>query len=1436
MRTSRRAAAALAVSLASVLLTIVPVSPAVAQVAGSPDTVQVTTEAEVASYDAQGYRCEKKFMRSIWDCTKMATDSTVKEWTRLQPSQIAYFQNLGWSCSGRTCTNPNYDVFVARADPETGVETRGVYVNRSGGEDPDRVLAPLRADGFRCEANQFDANTYMCTRSAATAYAVEVPVALPGVSAEEARKLGSTGYLCTQRSDDTSRFDCEPREEFVASVEAGICVNELRFGYDSQDYQSCISAYRFYEPHTFLPAWRWRQVTDLQAASGFLSGALIVPMSALANILFLIASFIWALLLFILRFGTSLDVLAGGAGQTINGGFISISQAMQISGVWVLLLLLVAFLAARSVISQGSGAKIFRLLAGSLIPIALLFALSAVTASPSTPLSARSQLPVGSPAWIGVTGVRMVDQVGGAVSSGLANIPLPNSRVDSAATACDMYRNRLAAMEEAEHSLDGDGAAMSLVSKMWETSFLTSWMSAQYGSVEAGSRMYCFDLEARLGTTPALQADILREATRDHPEFAEFSISSAAFQDSAPDDTAGRAKLFMFAACELKPDGTVAANPTWQSLGGPDDTKCQRWVGTGEVSGLNWGTAGSLRLARNNAGGGGDVAFAYNTVRATWGHNSGQRVTEGMVAVLTALAYLYALGGVAMGSILAQYGLFLMLLLLPVTLTMLAIPSDSGRRNQTGMRMLKITGGFFFAKMALTLVMSMLVVASTLLGSLVPARAGGSLGAGSMLSLAHAFVPLVSLFLVRKLLSTLGLGDITRMSGALGLATAASAAASGDRKFQSDTRRALAGSRALGALDRAEQRRRDAARGLAARKAASVSGRAKQAWSDSDTRGRLDPLLGRKDAEGKVLVPSALGRGKSKAREAKAAATAAALGWAVGRDKDGNAVAGGGNRIQKALGGSKIARQAFQESMRKRHVGEQAHQQMRSAYERNLALSQSLRGATREERQGRQEQWTNGLLATAQDAYFNDPGTRAAGIQRGDGLLNAAERQTAINEALTSWGVRDPAALAGHVISSEEGGRPKVVAGTGRRGPDGSVTGRFEGMPVTPRELRELLSSNPEMVLSPEAQKRRAGETESEYHARLSALMLGSGHRDAAGVPVDMVAMSGLSEEQAEHELAKALRGEPNAFDYVVANVDARTSAAVDAAMVSRKATSGATGQVSAEVKLEQLNQVASGVETMRDDATRVNETVKVLSEATSMGASASDLISAIDAMGDSVEVLCGRSAEAVTQTMIFEQDVDGKQNLAEVLAQVPQKTATFDRTAEDMKARLELLKGTVVSQVAPAQQTIAAYKTGRPTLEAQLAVYKNDEAALQQQLRSAESGPAAAVLEQQLGQLADDPRHKQLLQQFDDLERDHKEAQQVLAVAMKSLQTQLTIIDKAEVGSLSKRTSAVRDEFEQVAQRSRQRYSAAAGTSARTATGPPLQTRFDKLVSSPLP
>jgi len=191
--------------------------------------------------------------------------------------------------------------------------------------------------------------------------------------------------------------------------------------------------------------------------------------------------------------------------------------------------------------------------------------------------------------------------------------------------------------------------------------------------------------------------------------------------------------------------------------------------------GANWGCAYSAAiqgLGGGNANVGPDAPGATaqglgtvnSTVTAMWGNNPTQRFLDGLIALITALVYVYALGALAIGSIIAQFGLVMLLSLLPITLLLLALPTKEGSRNATGLKLLKMTFAFFASKLTLIVVLLLLIQSIGIFQSLAT-----GLVTGGYASIVYAIIPLACLFLVRKLLAAVGAANLTSMGGALAM-------------------------------------------------------------------------------------------------------------------------------------------------------------------------------------------------------------------------------------------------------------------------------------------------------------------------------------------------------------------------------------------------------------------------------------------------------------------------------------------------------------------------------------------------------------------------------------------------------------------------------------------------------------------------------------------
>jgi hypothetical protein len=239
----------------------------------------------------------------------------------------------------------------------------------------------------------------------------------------------------------------------------------------------------------------------------------------------------------------------------------------------------------------------------------------------------------------------------------------------------------------------------------------------------------------------------------------------------------------LWSACSVS-DGSIKAKAGWTEYGGVTDTHCSEWWNSGKIlqDKLQW----SEDTARDNkwspcSSTEGDCASEVSQMYlAMHGKNGGQRVFSGALALATAVAYMYVFGMVGLGVLIAKVGLLLMLMVLPVTLFLLALPKwrvdpKTAQRNATGMKLMRKTFGFAAATAVFQLVVVFAVLTIALIRSVLVTFTGGLGGTVDMIA------PLLALFLMTKMMKQLGLGNLTRPSGALGLAAAAAAGAGAEK-------------------------------------------------------------------------------------------------------------------------------------------------------------------------------------------------------------------------------------------------------------------------------------------------------------------------------------------------------------------------------------------------------------------------------------------------------------------------------------------------------------------------------------------------------------------------------------------------------------------------------------------------------------------------------
>ena len=621
--------------------------------------------------------------------------------------------------------------------------------------------------------------------------------------------------------------------------------------------EACLILASRYQGHEIdlLPAYRWKQANSMTNTYG-VADVGNVYFSAIAQLLFMFAGFVWWLLLELIRLALQLDPLfSNNIGKEVNNLFYGISSGVSAGFVWFACVATVLVAMITPLRSKGAP-SIMSVVVMVMLPLGTLWAMT--TAADPT----KDVIGVGSPVWFGRQGVMMIDQTTGFASDVMSNA-MSATKMNSGEGAgaggsgpsCTAYNTALKNAFQAAWATDaarpnedaaakktlldspvtpdpatnlrgaqhtGAGTMISL-SNLWESAYVPQYIAAEFGGEKAGWDIYCHYMERDTGTSAAEQATI--GAAAGYPATSAVKLGPVAISEErvipvgdrvnpnsdgsgtpAPatqeaGDTwpeAGpyigtdptwsakekkeQAQLMLWAACKNSGD-VFTAKTGWAEYGELTDDQCKEWWSSGKIiDNLQW----SEDTARDNkwtpcSSKDGDCASEVSQMYlAMHGKNAGQRVFAGAFSLATAAAYMYVFGMVGLGVLIAKVGLLLMLMALPVTLFLLALPKwrvdpKTAQRNATGMKLMRKTFGFAAATAVFQLVVVFAVLTIALIRSVLFTFTGGLGGTVDMIA------PLLALFLMTKMMKQLGLGNLTRPSGALGLAAAAAAGAGAEK-------------------------------------------------------------------------------------------------------------------------------------------------------------------------------------------------------------------------------------------------------------------------------------------------------------------------------------------------------------------------------------------------------------------------------------------------------------------------------------------------------------------------------------------------------------------------------------------------------------------------------------------------------------------------------
>jgi hypothetical protein len=512
-----------------------------------------------------------------------------------------------------------------------------------------------------------------------------------------------------------------------------------------------------------LPINRWNSAASNLTIGGTsiisaVTNVASTGLTTIAILLFTLASFTWSLIYDVMQFALTHDLIQS-ASQQINAGFQAIGTGILAPGLVVVLIFFVIFSIAMSVLKGNNKFKLVSTLLALIIPIAAIQALTTLASSGS----ASGTVPTGSPAWIASKGLGMADAISSGFASEVSSVtPTMGSQAlsDSSDPSCEAYVETLYADYDAATKATAAQATtvgglpstegtttMSAISALWETGYLDDWMTAEFSNSINGERLYCHYLDAN-SVTQDEQQQIDEQAYG-----AGLGVTGASSASTLPTlsidpnsiDPNQDAMLYGWAACHNVGGNSWTLWPSWLALGDADtgwndhgsagDQQCADWANSGAYndtsgwppsSGYDSFTFNSTGTTISDYGKStpqGAALPAEQTALAYNGANAGARVLGGLTALVTALAYAWALMGLGVGSIIAQLGLIAMMILLPGTLFLLAMPrkknKDGAVSHNLGSKLLRLTAGFFACRLIVTVVLTVLVYLTLILSSIV---------------------------------------------------------------------------------------------------------------------------------------------------------------------------------------------------------------------------------------------------------------------------------------------------------------------------------------------------------------------------------------------------------------------------------------------------------------------------------------------------------------------------------------------------------------------------------------------------------------------------------------------------------------------------------------------------------------------------------------------
>ena len=537
------------------------------------------------------------------------------------------------------------------------------------------------------------------------------------------------------------------------------------------------------KPKNLLPAYRWNNFPfNVTPEGGLAGGALTqtksIP-SNLASIGFKIANVIWAIVLWLIDFAGSSNLILS-MGQLIDNGYYAVATTFlgddyrtnPVNSLIFILMVFVFYTLFKRVFKGDNLIEVFRMVMTFFIVVSVMYFLATTTEGGDDSNNICNSQNIGNeskcvayvptkftPAWIAYEGTTTLNNIAGAIVTAPQIVKQVNSQdlmlpdKNSNLYSCEKYVGYLyysyeevgSSKESQGIRVDSDGTTLSAqVSMLWQRAFLMLWSQANFGSASEGAlQASCHYLEYHNGITPQEQILIGKVYGND--------LSPSVYLQSKESAEQGYG-IYPWMACQSE-----KINPAWEMLFAYSENanaegSCASWRKNGpDKNFLHFSgvadvdkayTCALVNLKGASAFGNAGVLYdcpssvkvdksfiesptaakeltnIRGTIMTYRGSDVLTRPTLGLASVVSAIGMGFVLGIVSLGALAATFGLILMLIWLPVTLILIANDARRGKDakgSAMGMKMLKFTISFMASKVVLMFAILIIIQLSVLI-------------------------------------------------------------------------------------------------------------------------------------------------------------------------------------------------------------------------------------------------------------------------------------------------------------------------------------------------------------------------------------------------------------------------------------------------------------------------------------------------------------------------------------------------------------------------------------------------------------------------------------------------------------------------------------------------------------------------------------------------